>query len=232
MIRIFLVFFGVFSFNLLADVYATFEAKAVKEAALNLTASGTVEQIFVDVGSRVKKGQTLLSLKDGEERAAYEAAKSDYEFLSSQYDRYKKSSEVFDKNTLERVGADKERAKNQTAMQRERLSKMRLTAPFGGIIAEKNIELGDTTGFGTKPLFRLLSEETKLVIRFDSKFADSVKVGDEFCYSFDGKPSGKCVKIKKIYPSVDRETKKLTAEADANGVKPGIFGDGYIKAKQ
>ncbi len=227
------IFFGILLANsaLFADVYATFEAKAVKEASLNLTSSGIVEKINVDVGSRVKKGQTLLSLKDGEERAAYGAAKSDYEFLSAQYDRYKKSSEVFDKNTLEKVKSETERAKNQTMMYGEKLSKMHLVAPFSGVIAEKNIEIGDTVGTGAKPLFRLISEDTKLVIQFDSKFADSVKVGDQFCYSFDGKPSGKCVKIKKIYPAVNLNNKKLTAEADANGVKPGIFGDGQIKAK-
>lgn len=220
-----------YSSSLFADVYATFEAKAVKEASLNLIYNGTVEKIYVDVGSRIKKGQTLLSLKDGEERAAYRAAKSDYEFLSSQYARYQKSSEVFDKNTLERVRAETERAKNQTAMYNERLSKMHLTAPFSGVIAEKNIEVGDTAGLGSKPLFRLISEDTKLVIQFDSKFADKVKAGDEFCYSIDGKPSGKCVKINKIYPAVNQNNKKLTAEAIANGVKAGIFGDGQIKTK-
>ncbi len=219
------------SSSLFADVYATFEAKAVKEASLNLTSSGTVEQIHVDVGSHVKKGQTLLSLKDGEERAAYMSAKSDYEFLSSQYTRYQKSAEVFDKNTLDKVRTETERAKNQMLMYGERLSKMRLTAPFAGVIAEKNIEVGDTVGLGNKPLFRLISNETKLVIQFDSKFADNVKVGDEFCYAFDGKPSGKCTKIKKIYPAVNQNNKKLTAEAEGNGVKAGIFGDGQIKTK-
>jgi len=215
---------------LFADVYATFEAKAVKEAFLNLPSSGTVERVYVDVGSRVKKGQTLLALKDGEERAAHAMAKSDYEFLSAQYARYQKSSEVFDKNTLERIKAETDRAKNQAVMHEEKLSKMRLTAPFDGVIAEKNIEIGDTVGFGSKPLFRLISNETKLVLQYDSKYADSVKVGDEFCYGFDGKPSG-CVKIKKIYPAVNQNNKKLTAETDGNGVKPGIFGDGQIKTK-
>ncbi len=227
------IFFGVLTAAtaLFADVYATFEAKAVKDASLGLTSSGTVERIYVDVGSRVKKGQTILSLKDGEEKAAYAGAKSDYEFLAAQYERYKKSSEVFDKNTLDKIRAETERAKNQVEMYKERLSKMHLTAPFSGVIAEKNIELGDTVGMGTKPLFRLLSEDTKLIIQFDSKFADKVKVGDEFCYGFDGKPSGKCVKINKIYPSVNQNNKKLTAEATGGGVKSGIFGDGQIKTK-
>lgn len=216
---------------LFADVYATFEAKALKEASLGLTSSGTVEKIYVDVGSKVRKGQTLLTLRDGEERASLAIAKSDYTFLSAQYARYQKSAEVFDKNTLDRIKAEADKAKNQAAMYEERLAKMRLTAPFDGVIAEKNIEVGDVVGMSSRPLFRLISESTKLIIQFDSKFADSVKVGDEFCYSFDGKPSGKCVKINKIYPAVNQNNKKLTAEALATGIKSGIFGDGQIKTK-
>lgn len=214
-----------------ADVYATFEAKGLKEASLNLSSSGVVEKIFVDVGSRVKKGQLLLSLNDKEERAALAMAKSDYSFLVAQYDRYQKSAEVFDKNTLERLKAELDRAKNSLAMNEERLSKMRLTAPFAGVIAEKNIEAGDMASPSARAAFRLITEETKLILSFDSKYAASVKVGDSFCYSFDGKPSGKCTKINKIYPAVNQGNKKLSAEADGNGVKAGIFGDGQIKTK-
>lgn len=214
-----------------ADVYATFEAKGLKEASLNLSSSGVVEKIFVDVGSRVKKGQLLLSLNDKEEKAALAMAKSDYSFLVAQYDRYQKSAEVFDKNTLEKLRAELDRAKNSLAMNEEKLSKMRLTAPFAGVISQKNIELGDMAINGAKPLFKLISFDTKLLLSFDSKYANSVKVGDEFCYAIDGKKSGKCAKISKIYPAVNEENKKLNAECIVEGVKPGTFGDGNIKTK-
>jgi multidrug resistance efflux pump len=214
-----------------ADVYATFEAKGVKEASLTLSSSGIVERVFVDVGSRVKKGQSLLALNDREERAALEMAKSDYSFLSAQYARYQKSSEVFDKNTLEKLRAELERAKNSLAMNEERVAKMRLAAPFAGVIAEKNIEVGDMASPGARAAFRLISDETKLLLSFDSKYADSVKLGDSFCYAYDGKTSGKCAKITKIYPAVNQNSKKLNAEADGSGVKVGIFGDGQIKTK-
>jgi membrane fusion protein, multidrug efflux system len=214
-----------------ADVYATFEAKAVKEASLNLSASGIVGKIHVDVGSHVKKGQLLLSLQDGEEQASLAMAKSEYTFLSSQYSRYQKSAEVFDKNTLDRIKAETEKAKYSLAHSEEKVAKTRLTAPFAGVIAEKNIEIGDMAGVSPKPLFRLISNETKLVLQFDSKYADGIKVGDSFCYAYDGKPSGKCAKIVKIYPAVNSDNKKLTAEAEGNGVKAGTFGDGQIKTK-
>lgn len=226
-----LLAFSILTGAAFADVYATFEAKGVREAALNLSASGIVERVNVDVGSNVKKGQTLLSLNDREERAALAAAQSDYTFLASQYERYQKSSEVFDKNTLDRLKAELDRAKNTLALNKERVSKMSLTAPFSGVIAEKNIEVGDMATPTPKGAFRLISNDVKLVLSFDSKYANSVKVGADFCYAVDGKNSGKCLKITKIYPALNSENKKLNAEAEGGGLKAGTFGDGQIKTK-
>lgn len=214
-----------------ADVYATFEAKGNKEASLNLSSSGIVDKVFVDVGSHVKKGQTLLTLNDREERASLAMAKSDYAFLASQYERYQKSSDVFDKNTLEKLRAELDRAKNSLALNEERVSKMRLTAPFAGVIAEKNIEAGDIASPAAKAPFRLITEDVKLILSFDSKYAVNVKAGDEFCYAVDGKSGAKCVKITKVYPAVNIDNKKLSAECQASGVKAGTFGDGTIKTK-
>ena len=44
------------------DVYAIFNAEAVKDANLNLAASGIVSSILVDVDSEVKQGDLLLTL--------------------------------------------------------------------------------------------------------------------------------------------------------------------------
>lgn len=230
MIKKLLVFSALAGFSF-ADVYATFEAKGVKEAALNLSASGVVERINVDVGSNVKKGETLLGLNYREERAALAAAQSDYAFLAAQFDRYQKSAEVFDKNTLDRLKSELDRAKNTLSLNKERVSKMNLSAPFSGVIAEKNVEIGDMATPTQKGLFRLISNDVKLVLSFDSKYSSQVKVGDEFCYAVDGKKSGKCVKIKKIYPALNVENKKLNAEAEGGGLKAGTFGDGQIKTK-
>lgn len=52
-----------------------------------------------------------------------------------------------------------------------------------------------------------------MVIEFDSKYLPDVKVGDTFVYSIDGKPEKQKVKITKIYPTIDENTRKVSAEA-------------------
>ena len=106
-----------------------------------------------------------------------------------------------------------------------------LRAPFDGTIAEKKIEVGDGVGGTSTALFRLVSAEKKLVLQFDSKHLSKVKIGDTFEYAIDGIGSKQSVIINKIYPTIDKSTRKATAEASApNTLKPGLFGDGFIKA--
>ena len=75
---------------LFADVYATYEVKALNEASLNVSTIGIVSKINTDVGNKVKKGEVLLVLNDLEEKANLEISKNDYKFLLTQYERYKK----------------------------------------------------------------------------------------------------------------------------------------------
>lgn len=232
--------------SLWGDVYATFESQAYREAALGMNASGIVKTVSVQTGDHVKKGALLLELDSTEEKLSLQMAKADLDaltkecrFLNDQYARYEKSAQVFDKNTLDKLKAElgtklaqQERSRLAVAYAEQKLSKMRLVAPFAGSISEKNIEMGDmVSSMGGTPLFKLISDQTKLLIQYDSKFGSQVKVGDRFCSSIDGKSTGKCSKIIKIYPSINTKNRQMTAEADGSGLRPGTFGDGMITAR-
>lgn len=230
--------------SIFADVYATFDIQAYREAALGMNASGIVKTLNAREGDRVKKGSLLVSLEHNEEELSLKMAKADLEaiekectFLSDQYARYEKSAQVFDKNTLQKLRSEldaklagRERARLAVAFATQKLSKMSLYAPFAGSIAQKNIEIGDyVSTMGGSPLFKLVSDQSRLLIRFDSKYAQNVKAGDTFCLNIDGKNTGKCTRITKIYPTVDSKTRQMTAEADGMGLRPGMFGDGQIR---
>lgn len=228
------------------DVYATFDVQPFREALLGMDASGIVRHIGAREGDRVKKGAILVALDSSEEELALKMAKSDLDalekecaFLEEQYARYEKSAQVFDKNTLQKLKSDldakralREKGRLSVALQERKLSKMSLFAPFGGSIAQKNVEVGDyVTTMGGSPLFRLISDQSRLLIRFDSKYASEVKRGDTFCLRIDAKESGKCPLITKIYPSIDPKTRQMTAEADGMGLRAGTFGDGLIRTR-
>lgn len=212
---------------LFADIYATYEVKALKEASLNVSTVGVVSKINTDIANQVNKGDILLILNDLEEKANLEISKNDYKFLLTQYERYKKSAEVFDKNSLDKLEAELKSAKDLINLNEAKLSKMKIIAPFSGVISEKNIEIGDMSNNSEKALLKLVSNEKKLLLAFDSKFAQDVKVGDKFCINSNKEENKTCVEIYKVYPTLNNE-KKLNAEAFGVDLKVGNFGDGSI----
>lgn len=227
------------------EIYATFTAKGVREASLKLNASGIVESISVDVGDRVKKGDVLLKIHNGTQlqslniqKAALASAEQLYAFQKNQFERYEQSKNAVDKNTFEQIFFNFKKTENdlnaasaQTKFQEEMLANTYLKAPFDGVIAERSIEIGDGVTQNNTALFRVISNEVKLVIEFDSRYAGKVAVGDVFSFSIDNAKEKQSAKITKIYPAIDTATRKMKAEARVSAITAGVFGDGYIRTK-
>lgn len=214
------------------EVYAIFNIEAIQDSNLTLDSSGTVAERLVDVDSTVKKGDELLALENRDKKAQMESAKQKYLFAKKQYERYSRTGSAIDKNTLDQYYSTYKQLEADYHYSLSLLNKSILLAPFDGVIASRNIEVGDGVGANNTTLFRLVSHQKKMVLQYDSKYLDKVKLGDEYIYSVDGNATKKSVKITKIYPTVDADTRKVTAEAIvSDDMTPGIFGDGYIRTK-
>lgn len=229
------------------EVYGIFNVAAVRDSQLMMDTSGIVANIYVDVGTEVKKDDVLLSLSNEDkiqnvnmQKAQLEGAKAQYTFAKNQYERFKKSGNAIDKNTLEQNYSNYKNLEStyrnlqySLQYQSELLRRTTLIAPFDGVIAARNIELGDGVGANQTKLFRLISNEKKMIIQFDSKYLGNVQVGDIYRYRIDGKGAEREAKIYKIYPAVDVNTRKVSAEAIVpDSMQPGLFGDGYIITKK
>ncbi|WP_121021430.1 efflux RND transporter periplasmic adaptor subunit [Helicobacter vulpis] len=214
------------------EVYAIFNVQALQDANLTLDSSGIVDAIYVDVGSKVKKGDVLLTLYNKDKKSQVDSIIQQYDFMQKQYERYKKIGRAIDKNTLDKYYADYKKLEFDRNYAQAVVEKTILRAPFDGVIASKNIELGEGMGANNTVLFRLVSKKLKMVLEFDSKYLPVVKIGDLFVYSIDGAPEKKQVRITKIYPTIDASTRKVSAEAllpPNSPLVPGVFGDGFIQ---
>ena len=75
------------------------------------------------------------------------------------------------------------------------------------------------------------NRDVKLVLKFDEKYWQKVKVGQTFTYKVDGSDKNYEGKITKIYPTILSETRQIQAEVKVNDLLPGLFGNGMIKAE-
>ena len=215
------------------DIYATFDVKAEQSASLAFSSSGIIEKMNVDIGSKVEKETLLAQLMNDDIKAMVEVAKVALKYAKSDYDRQVKVKEQINQSLFDSFAYKYDNAKAQLKYQETLLAKTYLYAPFEGIITAKKVEIGDVvSGQMITEVFDIQSvKERKLVLKFDQKYHNKVKVGDSFKYQVDGNDNTYTGTIYKIYPSIDTQSRKMLAEVKAEHFPVGLFGDGYITVK-
>lgn len=212
------------------EIYATFNVIAQKDARLAFDAGGITKSVNYDISSSVKENAVLASLQNDDMRASLERAKTALKFAKKDYERQLKVKNLIDAGRFDQYAYKYENAKNEVAFAQANYDKTFLRAPFDGVIYEKDIEVGDTvSGMMLKTVFKIQSKnERKLVLEFDQKYHNSVKIGQPFSYSVDGDSKVYKGVISKIYPNANSSNRKIKAEVKAKGFVTGLFGSGVI----
>lgn len=216
-----------------AEVYSTFIVHPDKDANLAFISGGIVKKINVSIGSTVKKGSVLAELKNDDIKAMLAVSKTTYKYARKAYERQLKIKNLIDEAKFDAVANKYESAKDQLAYQQALYNKTFLKAPFDGVIYAKEIEIGDAvSGVMLRTAFKIQSISTrKLLLSFDQKNRNFIKVGDTFTYKIDGDNKKYTGSISKIYPRANLKDRKMNAEVQTKNFLPGLFGDGYIITK-
>lgn len=212
------------------EIYATFNVQADKSANLAFSSSGIIDKISVDVTTKVKKGEVLAKLHNDDLKAQLNITQTALKYAQLDYDRQRKVQSIIDEAKFDQFAFKYENAKAQLKFQQALLDKTFLKAPFDGIIYEKAIEVGDVvSGQMITTVFKIQSKHSrKLILEFDQKYHQFIKIGDDFTYKIDGDTKQYQGKISKIYPYANTKTRKIKAEVLAEDFIVGLFGDGTI----
>ncbi|MFA6742020.1 MAG: efflux RND transporter periplasmic adaptor subunit [Arcobacteraceae bacterium] len=214
------------------EIYATFDVVSEKKSELGLSVSGIISTLNVNVGDKVKKGDLLLSLNNSQEKVEYETARKNAEHSAKIYERYAKISDVIDKEKMENYLYDRDITQLNAQNKEITLRKTELRAPYDLVVSKKNIDLGSIVlASQTKLIDVIALDDVKLVLKFDEKYWQKLKVGQLFTYKVDGSDKIYEGKISKIYPTILNETREMQAEVKTKDLMPGLFGNGTIKAE-
>ena len=230
------------------NIYATFNVQADRSANLAFTTTGIVRHVDVDIADRVQEGQKLAELENSDLKSAaavaeaiLNSARVALKFAKRAYERENKVKKLISESQHDKVIQSYETAQSRIAQmeanlayQKALLDKTILHAPFDGIVYCKDIEVGDAvSGAMIRTVFKVQNiDRVKLILAFDQKHWQSVKVGQRFEYHVDGDPKKHQGKITKVYSYADSANRKIKAEVIAEGFLPGLFGDGYILADE
>ena len=149
--------------------------------SLSFATVGTIQTIHVRLGQKVNAGQLIATLDPTSMQNSYRAAQA---VLEQAKDAYRRMKELHDKGSLPdmkwvEVQSKLEQAHSMEQIAKSKLDDCKLYAPFSGIIAEKNMEVGENVAPGMS-VTRLVTASSLVVkISVPETEMSSVKIGQK-----------------------------------------------------
>lgn len=140
----------------------TVAASVVAERSADVATrmSGTVQEVPVDVGSRVARGDLLLRLDGGDVQARIDAARSNLELAERSHRRISNlaADGAASQSELDEVTARLEAARAALQEARAQQEYVEVRAPFSGEVTTRSVNPGDLAAPG-RPLLRLVGHD-------------------------------------------------------------------------
>ena len=200
---------------------------------LSFRTIGTVEQIYVEVGDVVRKGQVLATLDETELQNIYDAALAKYKQAEDAYNRLK---QVHDQGSLPEIRwvemqTDLEQARSSMELSKNNLDKCKLTSPVDGIVGRRNIEPGQSSVSLTSAPIELVKIESVFVkISVPENEINKLSNGQKAVITvsaLDGKTyEGTVTHISPVAELMSRTyTVKISVNNTGRELKPGMVCD-------
>lgn len=207
---------------------ATLEAEADAEVVAKV--QGELTELRVEEGDRVKAGELLARL-DGRQ-LRLEVAQVEAELAKLERD-YRRQIELNTKGlvaagTFEGLKYDLDTLRARRDLAQLQLSYTQIRAPFGGVVAARNVRVGQTVQPGTA-LFRITDPSPlKAQVFVPERELQRLLVGQPAGVQVDAVPGRMFpAKVSLVAPTVDARTAtfKVTVEVDDASMvlKPGMF---------
>jgi len=208
-------------------------AFADREANLGAALPGRVEKIYFPAGSKVKKGDLLVSLS-GE---LYTQALVEFNAIEKDYERV---SRLNDKGSISDLDYDHIKAKYDASKAKVEMMKKNaeIVAPFSGTIVEYLVQEGENYFFNinldpgysmTSGILRLMKlDPIQVEAEINEKDLSMVKTGQKATVTFDAikdeELSGRISSIKPVLSTLTHTATVRIELANGNGnIKPGMF---------
>ena len=230
-------------------VTATGEIQPVNTVNVGSQVSGTIDNLYVDFNSTVKKGDVLLTIEPSvlqatvdESRASLDSAISQRDLAKSEYNR---SKELYDadiiarsemeqaENTYKQAEASVNRMQSQYERAVTNLGYATITSPVNGTVISRKVDVGQTVAasFQTPDLFEIAEDLTKMQIETSVSEADIgvISDGQPVTFTVDAYPTETfegVVRQIRLSPTVTSNVVVYTVVIDVDNtdlrLKPGM----------
>lgn len=208
---------------------------------------GRVVRVLVDAGSWVRAGQVLAIIdrsvqaqQASQLAAQVEAARANARLAENNYDRavslqgrgFVSKAEIDSKKaTRDAAYAQVRVAQAQLAATRAEIGRLSVVAPTGGLILERNVELGQIVGAGSPALFRLAEGgQMEMQAQLSQQDLAFVRVGMPATVTPVGSSRSFSGSLWQVAPVIDPQTRLGTVRI-AVPFDPSMRPGGFAEAK-
>ena len=206
------------------------QLEAEESVVLKAETSGVVGTVGFEDGDRVKAGQVLLQLRDGEERARLHEAAAQ---LTLAEDEYRRTRALAEKKTvsdaeLDRATANVEAARARRDLAEVELDRMTIRAPFDGSLGAREVSPGDRVS-KTTALVRIDAvDRLRLMFTVPELAVTAMRVGSPVSVAVAAYPDDHFPgQVYFVAPTLDAASRRLPLKAwvsnDDHRLRPGMF---------
>jgi RND family efflux transporter MFP subunit len=218
--------------KIIQRIQLTGDVIPVQQASIFSKVSGTLDRVFVNIGSMVKSGQVLALIDTTELVQQVEQTAATFFNARATFQRTKQllQGNLVSKQDLDNAEALMRVAEANFDNAKTRLGYARITAPFGGTITKRFMDPGAVVTTPTNAtLFSLMDYDTvKVVVNILEKDIPLVRVGTPAVITVDAFP-GKENKgvVARMSQAIDLSTRTMSAEIDIPNqlllLRPGMY---------
>ena len=190
-------------------VTATGEIQPVNTVNVGSQVSGTIDNLYVDFNSTVKKGDILLTIEPSvlqasvdEANASLVSAKSQRDYAKNEYERNKmlyadgfisRAEMEQSETTYQQAEQSVKRMQSQYERAVTNLGYATITSPVDGTVISRQVDVGQTVAasFQTPDLFEIAEDLTKMQIETSVSEADIgvISEGQSVTFTVDAYPT-------------------------------------------
>jgi len=212
-------------------IRSTASLEAEREVAVYSEAARRVQQILVEEGDLVQKGQVLLRLQDAEQRSALARAQTDLKKAETELERQRRLHErqLTTEQSLNDATYDFEQKTLAVEDAERELGYATVRAPIAGTITMRHVNVGDHVQVNTH-LFDIVDFESLVArIYIPEKNLGQVAVGQKarvVASALSNQPyAGEVLRVSPIVDPRSGTVKVTVAVGGQRGLRPGLYVD-------
>ena len=223
-------------------IIATGQIEAIQSIELRSEIQGRIAEILVREGREVGQGTALFKVDDAELRAEVDRAEAERDLARQSLARTRDLLEqkASSQSELERAEATSRSTEAQLQLLKVRLDRTTVRAPFGGVVGQRFVSIGDYVTTDTRLATVQTVSPQRAVFQVPERYADRLKVGQQVTFrvaaipgkEFEAKVDfvdptvqlpGRTILVKAVVPNRGRELQAgMFIEARlATAVRPG-----------